>query len=91
MIRRNPKFDKKKCLVCKYHGIGCGGFTVRKHNNMIHVFCDYATITKDTCLTKTTDGATIDRRGDDYDNCQLYDAGNVSRDRSQFYMKGSQA
>ena len=71
-----PKFDKRKCLKCKYHGLGCGGYPVKVGFNgkSIPVFCNYS-LSERTCLRKQKDGQIIDIRGNDYNNCKLYEAG----------------
>lgn len=70
-----PKFNKKRCLECRYCGVGKGGFVV----NGKSLFCDYATITNSTCLRRTRKGEVIDLRGSDYDNCLLYAPGKVNK------------
>lgn len=66
-----PKFDKKKCLKCMYHGTGCGGFPIRTTKRTITVYCNYSN-TDDTCLKRINNGRIIDQRGDDYNNCRLF-------------------
>lgn len=70
-MSKKPKFDKKKCLKCIYHGVGCGGYSVKDENDRsISVFCNY-NATEDTCL-KNVNGDVVDQRGEDYYNCQLF-------------------
>lgn len=73
--RDKPKFNLKRCAKCKYHGTGAG-YPVRPGMNPI--FCNYAGVTDQTCLT-VKDRQTIDRRGEDYDHCKLYEAGKPAR------------
>ena len=76
------KFNKDKCLRCRFHGVGYGGYitTKRKYNRSI--FCDYACINNTTCLKPVSTYETEDIRGDDYDNCKLFSSG--ARDASLF-------
>lgn len=80
VLRMNkPKFDKKKCLTCTYHGDGVG-YCVRipaKGGTFTHktVNCNYAGVTGETCLKPAPNNTIIDLRGDDYDNCKLYKEG----------------
>lgn len=74
-----PKFDKKKCLTCIYHGEGVG-YSVRVPNkdgtySLKVVNCNYAGVTGETCLKPAPNNEVIDLRGDDYDNCKLYEEG----------------
>ena len=74
-MESKSKFNKKKCLKCKYHGTGCG-HSVKTQAGVLKVHCNYSIVDK-TCLQKLDDGTIIDRRGDDYDNCKLYEKGKV--------------
>lgn len=85
-MENKTKFDKKKCMKCKYHGVGCGGETVRRRNEMVHVYCNYSSITNSTCLKRGPHGTVTDLRGDDYNNCKLYDPGKAKRER--YYTLG---
>ena len=71
------KFNKQKCLKCRYHNYGCGGYlaTVRKRRQA--VYCNYASITGNTCLKPTGLFTTVDVRGDDYNNCKLFLEGDL--------------
>lgn len=43
MTKDKPKFDKNKCLKCKYHGERTmNGWGVRKYGKMVPIFCDYS-------------------------------------------------
>lgn len=66
-----PKFDKKKCKRCKYRGRGTG-YIVKTGFSPIH--CDYARTNDQTCLTRIGKDV-IDRRGNDYNNCLLFEEG----------------
>ena len=55
------KFDKTKCNKCAYS---------RKMG--MFIVCNISGVTGETCLTRLDSGETIDRRGEDYDNCKLY-------------------
>ena len=69
-----PKFDKKKCAKCKYHGTGCGGYPVTTKSRIISIYCNYCN-GDDTCLKRLDSGEVIDQRGDDYYNCKLFEEG----------------
>lgn len=60
--KREMKFDKRKCKKCKYH---------RKFPSGQFVFCNYASLTDQTCLKKVGKEI-IDIRGDKYDRCKLF-------------------
>ncbi len=57
--------NKKVCEKCKYRGVFIG-------NKSIH--CYYAGLTSETCL-KLVDKKVIDRRGNDPNNCLLFEEG----------------
>ena len=60
------KFDKSKCNKCKYRfRLSKGGGTT---------ICNYAGVTGHTCLTREGK-ETIDRRGDDFSDCKLFERG----------------
>lgn len=63
------KFSKTKCKSCIYHRGGS--------QNKGAVYCNYASITGQTCLHRGEKGAVLDRRGTDYHNCQLYIKGQI--------------
>ena len=70
-----PKFNKERCLSCRYSGRGNGGYVA----NGKQVYCDYANIAEHTCLTRGPKGKVIDRRGTDYNNYLLYAPGKVNK------------
>ena len=70
------KFDKRKCLKCKYHGTRFGNFVQVKKNEKemgMRIHCNYSA-TGETAL-KMVDGKLVDTRGDDYKHCLLYEKG----------------
>lgn len=77
-ITSKPKFDKHKCYKCKYHCENSSGYPVRTNHRTVRVCCDYATMMRETCLTKDENDNVIDKRGNDYRNCKLFEAGRVS-------------
>jgi len=81
MRRNKPKFDKKKCLKCRYHGTGCGGYPVKLNDRgiTVTVYCNYTTLMDDTCL-KRVKGEIVDRRGEDYHDCKLFEEGKAMED-----------
>lgn len=58
--------NKRKCKKCIYHGGSIG----RKSS----ITCDYSGKTDTTCLT-LENGKVVDRRGNDMNNCKLFDDG----------------
>lgn len=66
------KHDKALCLRCKYHGTG-GARSVTAPNDIL---CDYAATSEEKrpCLT-VVHGEVIDRRGDKYHECLLFEEG----------------
>lgn len=80
-----PKFNKRKCVKCKYHGTGCNGYPVRVgfSDRTIPVFCNYSK-TERTCLKKLNDGRIIDLRGDDYNGCKLFEEGRVEDEEEDY-------
>lgn len=75
-----PKFDKKKCRKCKWHGQGVG-YPVRfkngnGHMTTLQIHCNYAAYDEHTSpLRPNSDGTSYDLRGDDYDNCLFFEKG----------------
>lgn len=75
-MRNKPKFNKTKCLKCKYRLERMSGFYVGKRNGRkISVACNYSSIKGHTCLRPSGYRQTYDLRGDDYDNCKLFEKG----------------
>ena len=77
------KFNKQKCMKCKYRcTVSSGaGLKISARN----VACYYGALSNQgSCLTLVK-GKIVDRRGDDYDHCKLYEKG--SRDRSTYGYK----
>lgn len=66
------KFDRKKCLNCIYRGGSQGNCTTLRN-----IHCNYSGIMTATCLKRipNKDGEIKDIRGDDYNNCKLYQKG----------------
>lgn len=65
-------YNNKNCIKCKYHGY----FGAKSETNQ-NLCCDYAVLAEDGTCTKKygTDGKTFDRRGNDPDNCLLFQVG----------------
>ena len=79
------KFDKHKCLRCKYAVNMSGGYCVRgKDEKPISLLCDYSGNNKDgkTCLYIGEDRKVHDRRGEDYHNCKLFTPDKENKRRS---------
>lgn len=68
------KFNKRKCAKCKYRCTfsGTAGFNVSSRN----VGCYYSVVSNNGSCLHLVNGKIKDRRGDDYDNCKLYEKGN---------------
>ena len=56
--------NKEQCRKCKFSG--------GKQDGMETMYCNYAAINDQTCLHKV-DGKVVDRRGNDKDNCLLFE------------------
>ena len=69
---QKTKFDRRKCLTCIYRGGSQGNCTTIKN-----LHCNYSGIMTATCLKRipNKDGEVRDIRGDDYNNCKLYQKG----------------
>jgi hypothetical protein len=82
-MRTKPKFNKRKCAKCKYHG-NCGaGYVVKINGVTRNIICNYSGVTRNTCLVR--DGKNvIDKRGDDFDHCKLYEKGPVQHESSAY-------
>lgn len=78
-MRSTPKFNKTKCLKCKYHGGGSSlnlGYPVHTENGDIkYIYCDYMCVTGRSPIEPTPKRGIYDIRGNDYDNCRLYERG----------------
>ena len=67
--------DKKKCMTCKYHGyFGSVPQDASEVYRLNRLICDYSGVTKRTCLKRAGKGF-IDSRGNDPNNCLLYEKG----------------
>lgn len=76
-------FDKNKCKTCMYHGNLSGVDNTT-------IFCNYASLTDSSCLYRK--GSHIfDKRGNEPENCKLYEEGAKIRDKSNWqenHMQG---
>ena len=72
-----PKFNKDKCAKCKYRGEGAGYATTSK-KRLVH--CYYSKQGVGSCLKPISSTETIDIRGEDYNNCKLFQEGNPVRE-----------
>lgn len=75
-MKQKSKFNKDMCKTCKFHGRITGIDTGS-------VFCNYASLNDETCLHRKG-SRVIDRRGNNYDKCKLYEEGNQMRDSSNW-------
>ena len=71
------KFDKKKCKICNYRGERSGGYNLS---------CNYSGITGETCLKRGPKGTVIDIRGDDPENCLLFEPGKSNKRMDKLYV-----
>ena len=76
-MEKTPKYNKKNCKKCKYHGERLSGILDGKNT----IYCDYLCITGEPCLTLGDNGKVIDRRGKDTDNCALFENGAAIQDK----------
>ena len=85
MIKSSPKFDKMKCLTCKYRSQAMNlEWPVKVGSKIKYVYCNYLCVTGISTLTKNGD-----RRGTDYDNCLLYEEGDMITKREKIPLGGS--
>lgn len=83
-MRKGSKFDKKKCLKCKWHGTGIG-YPVKIseiRHDVIH--CNWSSYNDSACL-KMVNGEVIDIRGDDYHHCKLFEEGKAEEKKIDYY------
>ena len=87
-INSKPKFDKEKCLSCKYRNTYSQlGWAIKKDGKVHHVLCDYGTITGISCLTPGPNNTVVDMRGEDYNNCMLFSEGDrIEKDKTQLII-----
>lgn len=71
------KFNKKKCKKCKWHGKLCSG------GQGGGIFCNYGSLHKRSCLTRIGRDV-VDIRGNDHDNCLMFEKGKSMRDLAQW-------
>lgn len=65
--------DTKLCARCKYHGYF--GAKPEDGGSITNVMCDYSGTAHDGTCLKRVKGEVIDRRGDKYDECLLFEEG----------------
>ena len=75
------KFDKKRCLKCKYHA-GCNTEVGGQYSRVI---CNYASINRSSCLKRGVNGSVVDSRGDDFYNCLLFEQGAAIKEIKQLH------
>ncbi|MBR3125025.1 MAG: hypothetical protein IKF42_06295 [Mogibacterium sp.] len=93
-MESKPKFDKKKCLKCKYHGKGLNlGWPVKVKSGekyrTVYVYCDFVSHMSTTPLRAVSKTETIDLRGEDYNNCKLFVEGDPVEHKKQITLRGS--
>ncbi len=75
-MKKSTKFNKEMCKQCRFHGRISGVDTGT-------VFCNYASLTDSSCLYRK--GSHIfDKRGNEPENCKLYEEGTKIRDKSNW-------
>ena len=72
MARIKPKFDKQKCLKCRWHGMGLGWSAIMPDGKNVSIHCNYSGYHDTTPLRSGANSTILDLRGEDYDNCLLY-------------------
>lgn len=82
-VKSKPKYNKKKCAKCKYHGVGMGGYTVKIGDRQTPIYCNYTSINAKSCLEPLKDGGTVDIRGGDFNNCLLYEKGKALKEKKK--------
>ena len=87
--KSKPKFDKAKCLKCKYRSTSFNNlsYAVVCNNRVKHVLCDYANLTGVTCLKPGPNNSVVDMRGEDYNNCMLFSEGpRLDKEKTQLII-----
>lgn len=88
-MRKGPKFDKDKCLKCKWHGVGIGWPVKVKTSNgretTISIHCNWSSHNGSACLKAASNNTAIDIRGEDYHNCLLFKEGEMEDDGDDNY------
>ena len=79
-MKREIKFNKKRCMKCMYHGKGSGSHGTQAKGTH-GIYCNYASITGHTALQSLTTYQSYDTRGDDFYNCLLFEEGVPKRER----------
>ena len=78
ILAMNPKFNKDKCLHCKYAGVGEGYYVKIDEEHSVKIFCNYTSIKKESCIQLVNPKAhkpneIYDIRGDEYNNCLKFE------------------
>ena len=82
---KKTKFDKQKCLKCKWRNVSNSiGVSVKQNGKPVHVHCDYAFLNKMTCLQPGPNNTVVDLRGEDYNDCKLFVEGTRDPNKSEF-------
>lgn len=78
-MRNSPKFNKQKCMECKYHAEGTAGWQLEKRR----VYCNFAILNSYTCLKRGAKGTAVDIRGENYEKCKLFSKGAIIHEESR--------
>lgn len=70
-----PKFNKDKCVKCKYHGLNVG-YTADVKGQKRLVYCNYSA-TGNTCLKRVGEDKIKDLRGTRFNDCKLFEEGEM--------------
>ena len=85
--KHGEKFDKQRCLKCKWHGTGIGypARTMGKDGKMVTVMvhCNYSAYHERSCLRGIGKDGHYDIRGEEWDDCLLYEEGEAEKIRPE--------
>ncbi len=80
-------FDKRRCRKCKFHGTVGHFVQLGEHKGDYRdnqIVCDYLIKSgKGSCL-KREGKDVVDQRGEDPNNCQLFEEGEIERSKQWF-------
>jgi len=79
MTKHRSKFNKSKCLQCKYRCTFSGGAGLKVSPQ--NVACYYGALSQTGTCLRLVNKQIVDIRGDDYNNCKLYEKGTREKNK----------
>lgn len=84
-MRNKPKFDKQKCLKCRWHGMGLGWSAITPDGKNVSIHCNYSGHHETTPLRAAPGNTFTDLRGNDFNNCLLFEEGEMEKEDDEIY------